>query len=83
MVNYSDVQIIQDAYGSRPGDPNWDPRADCNDDGVVDIVDAVIVGVAYGSSCEPNWDARADLNCDWVIDYTDIGIVSINYGYQP
>ena len=34
-----DVVILALAYGSYPGHPRWDPRADLNGDGIVDIFD--------------------------------------------
>jgi hypothetical protein len=37
------------AYGSKPSDPKWNPNADVNDDGIVDIFDLVIVSIHYGA----------------------------------
>ena len=32
------------------GDPHWDPDADINNDEIVDIMDAVIIGVNFGKT---------------------------------
>ncbi len=77
-------------YGPLPngGDGNlalsicWMP-GDCNDDDIIDIVDAVIIGAAYGSHCDPNWDPRADCNEDWVVNYSDVQIIQDAYGSRP
>ena len=45
---------------------------DINCDGVLNIKDAVILGVAFGSKrCDPNWDPRADLFTDGYINIKD------------
>ncbi|MCK4482237.1 PKD domain-containing protein, partial [Candidatus Bathyarchaeota archaeon] len=47
-VDIKDVAIVSQAYGSYPGDPNWNPAADINNDGKVDIKDVAIVSSHYG-----------------------------------
>jgi len=42
-INQTDVDIINSAWGSIPGDPNWCPWADLNQDLVVDLGDIMIV----------------------------------------
>ena len=40
--------MLANAIHSKPGDPNWNLNADLNDDGVVDICDAIILANNYG-----------------------------------
>ena len=47
-VNIFDLRIVAKAFGSRPGDPYWDPRADLNLDGKISIYDLVLVAINYG-----------------------------------
>lgn len=49
LVNYKDAIILGAAFGSRPGDPNWNSNADINGDGVVNYRDAIILGANFGS----------------------------------
>lgn len=46
-VDEADRVLMEQAWGSRPGDPNWNPAADINRDGVVDLVDLTILGQCY------------------------------------
>lgn len=56
---------------------------DVNGDGLVDILDAVMVARAYGSiQGNTNYDARADLNLDGTINTQDISIVTNHLGQQ-
>jgi len=43
-----DRAILEAAYGSVPGDPNWDPRCDLNMDGIIDWGDIKIMILNYG-----------------------------------
>lgn len=62
---------------------------DANGDGVVNIIDATIVGFEWGRSCSPpgtcwrdipnEWADRADLNNDHMINILDIVIIGINW----
>jgi hypothetical protein len=47
LIGISDAGIIGGAYGSSPGDTNWDPSADINGDGTINILDLVLVGSNY------------------------------------
>jgi parallel beta-helix repeat protein len=47
-VNIFDLRIVAKAFGSRPGDPYWDPRADLNRDGKISILDLALVAINYG-----------------------------------
>jgi hypothetical protein len=54
---------------------------DVNGDGVVDIYDLVIVGLAFSSKPgDPNWNPMADLNQDGQIDIFDLVILALNFG---
>ena len=57
------------------------PPADVNMDGRVDILDAALIGVAYGSTPgKPNWNKAADLNGDGKVDILDAALVAYYYG---
>ncbi len=54
---------------------------DVNGDGIVDIYDLAIVGLAFGSKPgAPNWNPMADLNQDGQVDIFDLVTVASNYG---
>ena len=54
---------------------------DVNQDGKVDLFDAVIVCIAYGSTPEsPNWDPRADVNSDGTVNLFDAAMLCSHYG---
>jgi len=48
VIDKKDVDLIKKAYGSRPGDPNWNPNCDLNGDGVVDLKDLYILASNFG-----------------------------------
>jgi hypothetical protein len=39
-----DATVLSNAFLSTPSDPNWNPTADLNNDGIVNILDAIILG---------------------------------------
>lgn len=49
-VNYLDAIIVSAAFGSEPGDPNWDPRADITINNIVNYLDSIIVGDHFGET---------------------------------
>lgn len=49
-VDMVDIGLCCKAYGSKPGDPNWDPRCDVYNDGKIDMKDIGIVCKNYGNS---------------------------------
>jgi hypothetical protein len=53
---------------------------DVNDDGAIDILDAVAVGAAFGN---PSINPAADLNDDGQINVLDLILVSANFGKVP
>ena len=46
-VNIEDVAIWGLAFGSSPGHPRWNPIADMNGDGKIDMIDAVLIAKAW------------------------------------
>ncbi|MFQ5999426.1 MAG: PKD domain-containing protein [Candidatus Bathyarchaeia archaeon] len=49
-VDIVDIVTIALAFGSSPGDPNWNPDADLNGDGTVDIIDIVMAAIHFGET---------------------------------
>jgi len=66
------------------------PSPDVNGDGIVDIVDVVIVALAFGSEAEDDpltpwdetlrWNPDADINNDGLVDIVDLVIIGTNFG---
>ncbi len=56
---------------------------DANGDGMVDVLDATILGLEWDSVCTGNWNDRsdqADLNNDCCVDILDAVIIGTNWG---
>jgi hypothetical protein len=51
VVDIFDLVLAALAFGSSPGDPNWNPVADLNGDDLVDIFDLVIIAISFGNTC--------------------------------
>jgi len=49
-VGTSDLSDLNEAYGSEPGDPNWDVYCDLNDDDKIDASDLFDLSKNYGNS---------------------------------
>ena len=49
-INLQDIALAAMAFGSSPGHPRWDPVADLNKDGVVDIRDLVAIAVLWNNA---------------------------------
>jgi len=49
-IDATDVDLIRAAFGSQPGDPNWNPDCDLNGDGSVDSTELGIIGVHLGET---------------------------------
>ncbi|HRI44427.1 MAG TPA: dockerin type I domain-containing protein [Fimbriimonadaceae bacterium] len=47
-VSIGDYSQLSVAFGSEPGDPNWNPEADLNGDNAVDIGDFAILSQNFG-----------------------------------
>lgn len=50
VIDDVDLDLMRAAYGSVPGDPNWNPDYDLNGDGVIDIFDVSIAASNYGKT---------------------------------
>ncbi len=55
IVDSEDLEILELAYGSRPGDPNWNPEADIwgpedKPDGFINVYDLAMLGKKYGET---------------------------------
>jgi len=48
VIDLKDVFRVGKAYGTRPGDPKWDPACDFNHDGIIDLKDYYPVCQHYG-----------------------------------
>lgn len=48
---YDAVKLLV-CYGSKEGDPNYDPICDLNEDGRIDLFDAVILLAHYGETLQ-------------------------------
>lgn len=60
------------------------PPGDVDMDGEVDIVDAALVGISYGTSASnPLWDPQADANGDGIVSILDAAIVGYAFGTRP
>jgi outer membrane protein assembly factor BamB len=55
--------------------------ADINGDRSVNFLDAIMLGIAFGSQPNsPNWNPNADLICDFTINYLDTIILGAHFG---
>ena len=50
-VDLSDLQLLLAAYGSQPGDANWDAVCDINGDEIVNLSDLQMLLTLYGDVC--------------------------------
>lgn len=51
-VDASDLAPVAGALNTREGDLNFNPDADLNQDGIIDIFDLVLVGRNFGEKIE-------------------------------
>ena len=49
-VDVKDIFAAAKAYGTEPGDPEWNPNADINDDNKVDVKDIFTIAKHYGET---------------------------------
>lgn len=50
-VNVLDLIVVNNAFASLPGDPNYNLYADLNQDGRINVLDMIIVSTHLGLSC--------------------------------
>lgn len=50
VIEEADARLVADAFGAVPGDPNWNPDYDLNNDGVIDITDVSHVALNIGKT---------------------------------
>jgi len=55
QVDMRDIGRIARAYGTEPGDPLWNPKADLTKDAVVDDQDFDIATANYGKTWQDYW----------------------------
>lgn len=48
VIDQADLALLQASWGSKSGDPNWNPDCDLNGDGVVNVLDLGILSRNYG-----------------------------------
>lgn len=53
QVNILDVVAAALAFGSEPGQPNWNIEADVNGDGKINILDIVAIALKFGEKVTP------------------------------
>jgi Xaa-Pro aminopeptidase len=49
-VDAADASLLNRAFGTVPGNANWDPRADLNEDDVVNATDMALLAASFGRS---------------------------------
>lgn len=63
-----DTELFRNAYGSEPSDPNWNPIADSNDDGRIDVKDISLICL---SMCQASQSITIGLTLE-PVDYTPV-----------
>jgi len=50
VVNIKDLALFGKAFGSYPGHPRWNPAADIDGNGIINIVDGTIIAKNFGKT---------------------------------
>jgi len=50
VIDTKDLELLKAAFGSHPGEPNWNPDCDLNGDGIVDGRDIAVAARFQGAS---------------------------------
>jgi len=92
-IDDRDLEYLQDAYDSEPGDPNWNPDADLNGDLEVNILDAIRVGRNYGENIWSYFGLRPQINISrfhesisikvWLLNAVKVYDYEFNITYDP
>jgi hypothetical protein len=48
VVDVKDALLAAEAFGSSPGDPNWNPNADLGGFGIINIIDEILLAMNFG-----------------------------------
>jgi parallel beta-helix repeat protein len=93
FIDQADRDAINASFGSVPGDANWNPDADINNDNEVDVLDAILcaghsgynIWKYFGNSTftPEQWNVFAkmgDVNGDGYINVIDVSIVASYFG---
>ncbi len=51
VIDQADIDLVAAHWGTKVGDPNYDPYVDLDGDGDVDIRDVALVANRYGQTC--------------------------------
>jgi hypothetical protein len=69
----------QDNYPLMP--PYVPVLGDLNQDGIVNVLDAIQAASAFGSHAgDPGWNEQADINRDGVVNILDVIVLANNFG---
>lgn len=52
-MDVSDLLIVALSFGESPGRPRWNPKADLNNDGIIDISDILETALNFGWTTDP------------------------------
>ncbi|MFC1930532.1 dockerin type I domain-containing protein [Chloroflexota bacterium] len=50
VVNGDDLNLVLQSFNTHSGNPGFNPAADLNGDGFIDIFDIVLVGINFGNT---------------------------------
>jgi cytochrome c biogenesis protein CcdA len=80
VISYVPVRVDETCVANVVVNPL---KGDINGDGVVNVLDLSIVGIAFDSyPGHPKWNPLADLKKDNKINVLDLSVVGINYGKE-
>jgi hypothetical protein len=57
VIDETDSAVMGQAWGTSPGDPDWEVRADVRDDGVINVLDYTAVQFNWLTSAPAPWTA--------------------------